>query len=142
MSLKKLTAIVICSLFSLSIYAADTTYSAYDIGQALGKASHKSFDAMNDELNKQDFVAGFDDTILNQKPNFGKLQDKDSYEVGVIIASQYKSKLKKMIVINASNSKEFVNGFDSAAGATNFDLTAKDKQILKHFKVSKDEDSN
>ena len=57
------------------------------------------------------------------------------HALDVIIASQYKSKLKKMIVINASNSKEFVNGFDSAAWATNFDLTAKDKQILKHFKV-------
>lgn len=142
MSLKKLVAIVVCSLFSLSIYATDTIYSAYDIGQALGKTSHKSFDMMSDELYKQDFVAGFDDTILNQKPDFSMLQDKDSYEVGIIIASQYKSKLKKMIVLNANNSKEFVDGFNSAAGNTSFDLTAKDKQILKHFKISRDKDSN
>ena len=56
----------------------------------LGKASHKSFTAMDQELVKKDFILGFDDTLLEHKPDISKISDKDSYEVGMIIVAQYK----------------------------------------------------
>lgn len=52
---------------------------------------------MNQEIIKKDFILGFDDTILDHKPDINKISDKDSYEVGMIIVTQYKSKLKKWL---------------------------------------------
>lgn len=115
------------------------TYSPYEIGQALGKISHKSFDAMNNELVKKDFISGFDDTILDKKPDYDKISDQDSYEVGMIIATQYKQSLKKLVKMNKENSQEFVKGFDSAADAKDTKLTSQDEQILKHFKKLNDD---
>lgn len=97
--IKSLVCILALSACSL-VFALDNTsetYTAYSIGDALGKASHKSFNAMNQEIIKKDFILGFDDTILDHKPDINKISDKDSYEVGMIIATQYKSKLKKWL---------------------------------------------
>ncbi|QWV00158.1 hypothetical protein [Francisella salimarina] len=139
-SLVCILALGACSL----VFALDNTsktYTAYSIGDALGKASHKSFSAMNQEIIKKDFISGFDDTILDHKPDINKISDKDSYEVGMIIATQYKSKLKKMIVINKQNCEEFIKGFDDGANSKDQSLTLEDKEILKHFRISKDEDN-
>ncbi|AIT08641.1 hypothetical protein LO80_00725 [Candidatus Francisella endociliophora] len=138
----KFLALLVMIMFCGSAFAVDNTYTAYNIGQALGKVSHKSFKAMDQELRKKDFIAGFDNTILNQKPDVNKVSDKDSYEVGMIIAAQYKSKLKKMITINEENSKSFVEGFNKAADAKEVELSTQDKQILKHFKIYNEDEDN
>ncbi|MEY8717185.1 hypothetical protein [Francisella philomiragia] len=145
--MKKLFRYLVCILVlgaSSQLFALDNTpktYTAYSIGDALGKASHKSFSAMNQEIIKKDFISGFDDTILDHKPDINKILDKDSYEVGMIIATQYKTKLKKMIAMNKLNGEEFIKGFNDGANSKDQSLTSEDKEILKHFRVSKDEDN-
>ena len=129
-------------IFSCQAFAAEQlTYSAYTIGQALGKASHKSFTAMDQELVKKDFILGFDDTLLEHRPDISKISDKGSYELGMIIASQYKVRLKKMITLDKANCQEFVKGFNEGVDTKDTKLTTQDKQILKHFKISRDEDN-
>ncbi|AFJ43439.1 hypothetical protein [Francisella orientalis] len=138
-----LVCILVLGVYS-QVFALDNTsktYTAYSIGDALGKASHKSFSAMNQEIIKKDFILGFDDTILDHKPDINKISDKDSYEVGMIIVTQYKSKLKKMVVINKPNCEEFVKGFNDGANSKDQSLTSEDKEILKHFRISKDDDN-
>lgn len=137
------TLLFMCLIFN-SAFATNqikTSYSPYLIGQSLGKISHKSFKAMKTELSKQDFIAGFDDTILDKKPDYNKISDQDSYEVGMIIAAQYKSNLKKLIKMDRKNSQEFVKGFNSAADMDNAKLTPENKQILEYFKKSDDGDN-
>lgn len=141
--IKSLVCILALSACSL-VFALDNTsetYTAYSIGDALGKASHKSFNAMNQEIIKKDFILGFDDTILDHKPDINKISDKDSYEVGMIIATQYKSKLKKMVAINKPNCEEFIKGFNDGANSKDQSLTSEDKEILKHFRISRDDDN-
>ncbi|ASG68034.1 hypothetical protein CDV26_06215 [Francisella halioticida] len=139
---KILLLLFACIIFSNAFADGNkTSYSPYMIGQSLGKISHKSFKAMNKELSKKDFIAGFDDTILDKKHDYNKISDQDSYEIGMIIATQYKSNLKKLIKINKKNSQEFVKGFNSAADTDTIKLTSQDKQILKYFKKSDDEDN-
>ncbi|MBY7733624.1 hypothetical protein [Francisella philomiragia] len=145
--MKKIIRCLVCILF-LGVYSqvfaldnTSKTYTAYSIGDALGKASHKSFSAMNQEIIKKDFILGFDDTILDHKPDINKISDKDSYEVGMIIATQYKSKLKKMVAINKPNCEEFIKGFNDGANSKDQSLTSEDKEILKHFRISKDDDN-
>ncbi|WP_150468253.1 hypothetical protein [Francisella sp. SYW-9] len=137
---KTIFFLAICLVFSSSFANTKTSYTPYEIGQSLGKISHKSFKSMKTELSKKDFIAGFDDTILDKKPNLNKISDQDSYEVGMIIATQYKLNLKKLIKVDKKSSQEFVKGFNSAADADNTKLTAQDKQILANFKKSDDQD--
>ncbi|API86888.1 hypothetical protein [Francisella uliginis] len=139
---KNLLLLFACMVFSNTFADTKTkvSYSPYVIGQSLGKISHKSFKAMDKELSKQDFITGFDDTILDKKPDYNKISDQDSYVVGMIIAAKYKSDLKKLIKINKKNSQEFVKGFNSAANSDNAKLTAQNKKILEYFKKSDDED--
>lgn len=145
--MKKIIRCLVCVLVlgvCSQVFASDNTtktYTAYSIGDALGKASHKSFSAMNQEITKKDFVLGFDDTILDHQPDINKISDKDSYEVGMIIATQYKSKLKKMIAINKPNCEDFIKGFNDGANSKDQSLTSEDKEILKHFRISKDDDN-
>ncbi|AEE87340.1 hypothetical protein FNFX1_0954 [Francisella cf. novicida Fx1] len=141
-SINKLILLVGALAFSVSAFAVEqTSYNAYTIGQALGKVSHKSFAAMDQELVKKDFILGFDDTLLEHKPDIRKISDKDSYEVGMIIAAQYKVRLKKMITVDKANCQEFVKGFNEGVDTKDTKLTIQDKQILKHFKISRDEDN-
>lgn len=141
-SINKFILLLGALAFSVSAFAVEqTSYNAYTIGQALGKVSHKSFAAMDQELVKKDFILGFDDTILDQKPNISKISDKDSYEVGMIIAAQYKLRLKKMITVDKANCQEFVKGFNAGVNTKDTKLSIQDKQILKHFKISRDEDN-
>lgn len=140
--ISKLISLVLVLLFSINAFATKQPYNPYVIGQALGKVSHKSFKAMSKELVKKDFISGFDNTILDKKPDEDNISDKDSYEIGMIIATQYKARLKKMVTINDANSKRFIKGFDSAVASKNGELTAKEKQILKHFKLSSSDEDN
>ncbi|QIW10269.1 hypothetical protein [Francisella sp. LA112445] len=137
---KGLLFLAICLVFSSTFATTKASYTPYEIGQSLGKISHKSFKSMKTELSKKDFIAGFNDTILDKKPDINNISDQDSYEVGMIIATQYKSNLKKLIKVDKKNSQEFVKGFDSAADTDSTELTAQDKQILAYFKKSDDTD--
>jgi hypothetical protein len=133
----KLLLAITVSIFSFGVVFADpNSYSAYSIGQTLGKVSHKSFDAMQQELVKQDFIAGLDDTMLDQKPDVDKITDEDSYEVGMIIATQYKANLKKIIKVDKQNCAEFVKGFNNTVNSKSNSLTTQDKDILKYFKIT------
>ena len=141
-SISKFILLLGALAFSVSAFAVEQTlYNAYTIGQALGKVSYKSFAAMDQELVKKDFILGFDDTILDQKPNISKISDKDSYEVGMIIATQYKLRLKKMVTIDRANCQEFIKGFSEGVDTKDTKLTIQDKEILKHFKIFCNEDN-
>ncbi|APC91505.1 MULTISPECIES: hypothetical protein [Francisella] len=141
-NINNFTLLLAALIFSVEAFAAQQPYNAYTIGQALGKASHKSFAAMDQELVKKDFILGFDDTLLEHKPDIDKISDKDSYEIGMIIAAQYKVRLKKMVAVDKTNCQEFVKGFNNSVDAKDTNLTAQDKQILKHFKISRDGEDN
>lgn len=138
---KIIQTILVANLFFGVAFAVEQSYSPYIIGQSLGKIAYKSFSLMDDqELVKKDFVLGLDETLLNKKADVKKISDESSYEVGMIVATQYKIKLKKMIDINETNMSELVKGFNSTVDNKNDKLTDQDKQVLKNFKISNDDE--
>ncbi|MED7789406.1 hypothetical protein [Francisella sp. 19X1-34] len=138
---KTLLLLAVCLVFSNAFANTNPSYTPYEIGESLGKISHKSFKSMKTELSKKDFMAGFDDTLLDKKPNYNNISDQDSYEVGMIIATQYKLNLKKLIKVDKKSSQEFIKGFNNAADKENAKLTPQDKKILAYFKKPNESDA-
>lgn len=46
-----------------------------------------------------------------------------------------------MITVDKANCQEFIKGFNEGVDTKDTKLTIQDKQILKHFKISHDEDN-